>query len=51
MESFGAFGGAAPATLIKPVAALPDRMRYHDGKYPEQIPTGYPLECWEFRAD
>src|SRR2546422_2521841 len=42
MESFGIFGGAAPSTLIKPVTALPERMRYYDGKYPDKIPTGYP---------
>lgn len=41
MEPFGIFGGAVPPTLIKPVASLPDRMRYYDGKYPEKIPTGY----------
>src|SRR2546427_4795484 len=42
LESFGIFGGAAPPTLIKPVASLPDRMRYYDGKYPDRISTGYP---------
>jgi 7,8-dihydropterin-6-yl-methyl-4-(beta-D-ribofuranosyl)aminobenzene 5'-phosphate synthase len=48
MESFGIFGGAAPSTLIKPVTALPDRMRYYDGKYPDKIPTGYPWSGGNF---
>jgi hypothetical protein len=48
MESFGAFLGAVPATLIKPVAALPDRMRYYDGKYPDKIPTRYPWSGGNF---
>jgi len=48
MESFGMFGGAAPSTLIKPVASLPDRMRYYDGKYPDKIPTGYPWPSGNF---
>ncbi|HLZ12003.1 MAG TPA: MBL fold metallo-hydrolase [Candidatus Acidoferrum sp.] len=42
LESFGIFGGSASPTLIKPVASLPDRMRYYDGKYPDKISTGYP---------
>src|SRR5439155_25359208 len=48
MESFGLFGGAAPPTLIKPVASLPERMRYYDGKYPDKIPTGYPWSGGNF---
>src|SRR5260370_37298944 len=48
MESFGIFGGAAPSTLIKPVTALPERMRYYDGKYPDKIPTGYPWSGGKF---
>jgi 7,8-dihydropterin-6-yl-methyl-4-(beta-D-ribofuranosyl)aminobenzene 5'-phosphate synthase len=48
MESFGIFGGAAPATLIKPVTSLPDRMRYYNGKYPDKIPTGYPWNSGNF---
>ncbi len=48
MESFGIFGGAAPATLIKPVSSLPQRMRYYDGQYPEKIPTGYPWNGGNF---
>lgn len=48
MESFGIFGGAAPPTLIKPVASLPDRMRYYGGKYPDKIPTGYPWSGGNF---
>ncbi len=48
MESFGIFGGAAPSTLIKPVTALPERMRYYDGKYPDKIPTGYPWSGGNF---
>lgn len=48
MESFGIFGGAAPPKLIKPVASLPERMRYYDGKYPEKIPTGYPWSGGNF---
>lgn len=42
MEAFGMFGGSVPPTLIKPVASLPDRMRYYGGRYPDKIPTGYP---------
>jgi 7,8-dihydropterin-6-yl-methyl-4-(beta-D-ribofuranosyl)aminobenzene 5'-phosphate synthase len=49
MESFGLFGGAAPSTLIKPVPALPERMRYYDGKYPGKIPTGYPWSGGNFQ--
>jgi 7,8-dihydropterin-6-yl-methyl-4-(beta-D-ribofuranosyl)aminobenzene 5'-phosphate synthase len=49
MESFGIFGGAAPSTLIKPVTALPERMRYYDGKYPDKIPTGYPWSGGNFQ--
>src|SRR5246500_2597652 len=48
MESFGIFGGAVPPTLIKPVASLPDRMRYYGGKYPDKIPTGYPWRGGDF---
>ncbi len=48
MESFGIFGGAVPAALIKPVTTLPDRMRYYDGKYPDKIPTGYPWSSGNF---
>ena len=48
MESFGIFGGAAPPTLIKPVASLPERMRYYGGKYPDKIPTGYPWSGGNF---
>src|SRR3989475_1601185 len=48
MESFGIFGGTAPSTLIKPVTALPERMRYYDGKYPDKIPTGYPWSGGNF---
>jgi 7,8-dihydropterin-6-yl-methyl-4-(beta-D-ribofuranosyl)aminobenzene 5'-phosphate synthase len=48
MESFGIFGGAAPATLIKPVSSLPQRMRYYDGKYPDKILTGYPWSGGNF---
>ncbi len=48
MESFGIFGGAVPPALIKPVTALPDRMRYYDGKYPDKIPTGYPWSSGNF---
>jgi 7,8-dihydropterin-6-yl-methyl-4-(beta-D-ribofuranosyl)aminobenzene 5'-phosphate synthase len=48
MESFGVFGGAVPTTLIKPVASLPDRMRYYDGKYPQKISTGYPWSGGNF---
>src|SRR5258708_26952753 len=48
MESFGIFGGAVPPALIKPVTALPDRMRYYDGKYPGKIPTGYPWSSGNF---
>lgn len=48
MESFGIFGGAVPPTLIKPVASLPDRMRYYGGKYPDKIPTGYPWSNGNF---
>ena len=49
MESFGIFGGTAPSTLIKPVTALPERMRYYDGKYPDKIPTGYPWSGGNFQ--
>jgi len=49
MESFGIFGGTAPPTLIKPVASLPERMRYYDGKYPDKIPTGYPWSGGNFQ--
>lgn len=48
MESFGIFGGAVPPTLIRPVASLPDRMRYYGGKYPDKIPTGYPWSGGNF---
>jgi len=48
LESFGIFGGAVPTTLIKPIASLPERMRYYDGKYPEKIPTGYPWSGGNF---
>jgi 7,8-dihydropterin-6-yl-methyl-4-(beta-D-ribofuranosyl)aminobenzene 5'-phosphate synthase len=48
LESFGVFGGAAPPTLIKPVASLPERMRYYDGKYPDKIPTGFPWSGGNF---
>lgn len=48
LESFGIFGGAVPPTLIKPVASLPERMRYYDGNYPEKIPTGYPWSGGNF---
>ncbi len=49
MESFGIFGGTAPPTLIKPVASLPERMRYYNGKYPDKIPTGYPWSGGNFQ--
>jgi len=42
MEPFGMFGGSVPPTLIKPVASLPDQMRYYGGKYPGKITSGYP---------
>jgi 7,8-dihydropterin-6-yl-methyl-4-(beta-D-ribofuranosyl)aminobenzene 5'-phosphate synthase len=48
MESFGVFGGVASPTLIKPVISLPERMRYYDGKYPDNIPTGYPWSSGNF---
>jgi 7,8-dihydropterin-6-yl-methyl-4-(beta-D-ribofuranosyl)aminobenzene 5'-phosphate synthase len=48
LESFGVFGGAASSALIKPVASLPERMRYYDGKYPDKIPTGYPWSGGNF---
>lgn len=48
LEPFGIFGGAVPSTLIKPIASLPDRMRYYDGKYPDKIPTGYPWSSGNF---
>jgi 7,8-dihydropterin-6-yl-methyl-4-(beta-D-ribofuranosyl)aminobenzene 5'-phosphate synthase len=48
LESFGIFGGAAPPTLIKQVASLPERMRYYGGKYPDKIPTGYPWTSGNF---
>lgn len=48
MESFGIFGGSVPPALIKPVASLPDRMRYYGGKYPDNIPTGYPWSGGNF---
>ena len=48
MEAFGMFGGSVPPALIKPVASLPERMRYYDGKYPEKIPTGYPWSGGNF---
>jgi 7,8-dihydropterin-6-yl-methyl-4-(beta-D-ribofuranosyl)aminobenzene 5'-phosphate synthase len=48
-ESFGIFGGAAaPPTLIRPVASLPERMRYYDGKYPDTILTGFPWSGGNF---
>ncbi len=49
LESFGIFGGAVPPALIKPVTALPERMRYYDGKYPDKIPTGYPWSGGNFQ--
>ncbi len=49
MESFGIFGGAVPSMLIKPATALPERMRYYDGKYPDKIPTGYPWSGGNFQ--
>lgn len=48
MEPFGIFGGSVPSTLIKPVASLPERMRYYDGKYPDKIPYGYPWTAGNF---
>src|SRR3984893_8256898 len=39
-ENFGMFGGVAPPALIRPVAALPSRMRYFDGVVPSNLPTG-----------
>jgi 7,8-dihydropterin-6-yl-methyl-4-(beta-D-ribofuranosyl)aminobenzene 5'-phosphate synthase len=48
MEPFGIFGGAVSPTLIKPVTSLPERMRYYDGKYPDNIPTGYPWSAGNF---
>lgn len=48
MEAFGIFGGAVPPTLIKPVASLPERMRYYDGRYPDKISTGYPWNGGNF---
>lgn len=48
MESFGIFGGTAPPALIKPVASLPEQMRYYGGKYPDKIATGYPWSGGNF---
>ena len=48
MEAFGMLGGSVPPTLIKPVASLPDRMRYYGGKYPDKIASGYPWSGGNF---
>ena len=47
-ELFGMFGGSVPPTLMRPVATLPDRMRYYGGQYPEKIATGYPWSNGNF---
>jgi 7,8-dihydropterin-6-yl-methyl-4-(beta-D-ribofuranosyl)aminobenzene 5'-phosphate synthase len=36
-ERFGLFGGPVPATIIRPVAALPARMRYFGGVVPAEL--------------
>jgi|SRR5690348_1777941 7,8-dihydropterin-6-yl-methyl-4-(beta-D-ribofuranosyl)aminobenzene 5'-phosphate synthase len=47
-EPFGMFGGSVPPALIKPVASLPERMRYYGGKYPDKISSGYPWSGGNF---
>jgi 7,8-dihydropterin-6-yl-methyl-4-(beta-D-ribofuranosyl)aminobenzene 5'-phosphate synthase len=48
LESFGVFGGDVPPSWLKPVASLPERMRYYDGHYPDKIPAGYPWSGGNF---
>ena len=38
-ERFGIFGGAVPATIIRPDTALPARMRYFGGAVPTELAT------------
>ena len=39
-EVAGMFGGALPNSFLRPAASLPAKMRYFDGNYPADLPTG-----------
>jgi 7,8-dihydropterin-6-yl-methyl-4-(beta-D-ribofuranosyl)aminobenzene 5'-phosphate synthase len=39
-EGAGMFGGSLPASFLRPAPSLPAKMRYFDGSYPADLPTG-----------
>ncbi len=39
-EGAGMFGGSLPNSFLRPAASLPAKMRYFDGNYPAELPTG-----------
>lgn len=39
-EGLGMFGGSLPVSFLRPAPSLPAKMRYFDGSYPADLPTG-----------
>ena len=39
-EVAGMFGGTLPGSFLRPASSLPPKMRYYEGSYPADVPTG-----------
>jgi len=39
-ELAGMFGGNLPGSFLRPASSLPPKMRYYEGSYPADVPTG-----------
>lgn len=48
-EGFSQFGGTLPKGFLHPINALPPKMRYFDGGYPDNLPTGKLYEGGNFQ--
>lgn len=48
-EGFTQFGGSLPPAFLRPVTALPQKMRYFDGDYPDNLPEGKLYEGGNFQ--
>ncbi len=47
-EGAGMFGGTLPISFLRPAASLPAKMRYFDGNYPTDLPTGKIFDSGNF---
>ncbi len=47
-EGAGMFGGRLPSSFLRPAASLPAKMRYFDGNYPSDLPTGKIFDSGNF---